>query len=551
MSASAELGASANVVEISGLAIEYNRHGHRNQAVAGVDLNIARGERVAIVGESGSGKTTVAMSIMGLLAPSARITAGEITVAGTAMAGRREGAWRGIRGAVVGLVPQDPMVALNPTQRIGPQVGEAIRRHRGVDKRSLSAEVVEALERAGLDDGVVRARQYPHELSGGMRQRVLIAIALAGNPQLIIADEPTSALDVTTQKRVLDHLDTLVRDTGTSLLLITHDLGVAADRADRVLVMRSGEIVEHGRPEKVLVAPEHEYSRALVAAVPAFGTVQPVPTHEGAAAILRLENLTKDFALPRSADGPRTMRAVDDLSLEVLKGQTTAIVGESGSGKTTTLRMALGLEQPSSGRVVFDGEEISGRSWRQLRELRRRVPLVHQNPFASLDPRFTVRDTIAEPLVSFRVGNSRARAERVRALLDLVALPDSFGLRKPAELSGGQRQRVAIARALALEPEVVLLDEPVSALDVSVQARILDLLRRLQVELGLSYLFISHDLAVVAQLAHQVTVMQKGHVVEQGPTDTVLTKPQTEYTQKLLAAVPGRERVGALRNAKD
>jgi len=451
------------------------------------------------------------------------------------------------------------MVALNPTLRVGTQVAEAVRHRGGVDRRQLSAEVVEALERAGLDNPVLRARQYPHELSGGMRQRVLIAIALAGQPQLLIADEPTSALDVTLQRRILDHLDTLVRDAGISLLIITHDLGVAADRADRVLVMQHGRIIEQGPPAQVLVAPRHEYSRQLVAAAPglslrlpgtATGDQSPAPVGT-APEILRLEHLTKDYPLPRSPGTARVHRAVDDVSLTVQAGHTLGLVGESGSGKTTVLRLALGLEAPTSGTVTFDGEQISGRSWQQTRSLRRRFQLVHQNPYASLDPRFTVHDSIVEPLVSFRIGSAAGRTARATELLDQVALPQAVQRRKPAELSGGQRQRVAIARALALSPELLLLDEPVSALDVSVQAQILDLLADLQRDLGLAYLFVSHDLAVVARLAHQVAVMRAGVIVEHGDTRTVFTDPGTACTRDLLDAIPGRREPTAATDRAD
>ena len=541
------------IVDVRGLSVAYGRHRQRTAAVIDLDLAVEAGERVAIVGESGSGKTTTANAVCGLLPDNAQITAGRIRVADTTVTGAGERDLRRIRGGVVGLIPQDPMVALNPTLRVGTQVAEAVRSHHGkLDRRQSSVAVVEALERAGLDNPVLRARQYPHELSGGMRQRVLIAIALAGAPRLLIADEPTSALDVTLQRRILDHLDTLVRDAGISLLIITHDLGVAADRADRVLVMRDGRIVEQGPPAEVLVAPRHEYSRRLVAAAPGLSWRSPgcaerpgvrsesTTTDTPREIILRLEHLTKDFPLPRSPGAPRLHRAVEDLSLEVPLGRTLALVGESGSGKTTTLRLALGLETPTEGTVTFDGEQISGRTWRQTRSLRRRFQLVHQNPFASLDPRFTVQESITEPLVSFRVGSSADRAARAVELLDQVALPRTVQGRKPAELSGGQRQRVAIARALALNPQLLLLDEPISALDVSVQAQILDLLAGLQRDLGLSYLFVSHDLGVVGRLAHEVAVMRAGRIVEHGETRTVFTRPAAEYTRTLLEAIPGR-----------
>ncbi|MCU1476679.1 MAG: transporter ATP-binding protein [Subtercola sp.] len=584
------------IVEISNLSVTYSRDGRKAAAVSDLSVTIAPGETVAIVGESGSGKSTTANALLGLLPSGGEVTGGVIREDGSDITHASEKVLRGIRGRVIGLIPQDPMVALNPTLRIGPQVAEAVRRRGNVPKRSLDAEVVEVLEAAGLDNAVLRARQYPHELSGGMRQRVLIAIALAGEPQLIVADEPTSALDVTVQKRILDHLASLVASRGISLLIITHDLGVAADRADRVLVMQGGRVVEQGRPADILVAPEEEYTKRLIAAAPGLtsdGRVKVrfgvVPVSRGAGAndggvlsaagpapapapgagardggvaagsaavgdrsvssddrapvpILSIVGVTKDYRLPRSPDGERTFRAIDSVSLDVPAGQTLAIVGESGSGKTTTLRVALGLEKPTAGRVFFEGVDITDKGWRELRPLRQRFQLVHQNPFSSLDPKFTVGQSIVEPLVSFGIGDRASRQARLRELLDQVALPAGFADRRPAELSGGQRQRVAIARALSVKPDLVFLDEPVSALDVSVQEQILNLLATLQEELGVSYLFISHDLAVVAQLAHRVAVLNRGVVVEQGTTIEVFTNPQSEYTKALLDAIPGRGR---------
>jgi peptide/nickel transport system ATP-binding protein len=416
----------------------------------------------------------------------------------------------------------------------------------------VDVEVLEFLEQAGVDEPVLRARQYPHQLSGGLRQRVLIAIALAGRPRLIIADEPTSALDVTVQRRILDHLESLVRDTGTALLIITHDLAVAADRSDRVVVLRDGRIVEQGVPREILVDPAEDYTRRLIAAAPGLahgGRI--VPRFVAAKSetpdpdpVLRLESVRRTYPLPRGS-GDGVLVAVDDVSLELARGRTHALVGESGSGKTTTLRLALGLEPPTSGRVMLGGTDLSGKGRRATRPLRRAVQLVHQNPFASLDPRFTVGESIAEPLVSFRVGDRRSRAARTRELLDQVALPAAYADRLPSELSGGQRQRVAIARALALEPRAVLLDEPVSALDVSVQDQILTLLLGLQEGLGLSYLFVSHDLAVVAQVSHTVSVLRRGVVVEEGPVPEVFGAPRSEHTRELIAAIPGQRLTAA------
>ncbi|MFB8003830.1 dipeptide ABC transporter ATP-binding protein [Nocardia sp. NPDC056000] len=531
------------IVEITGLSAGYLTGGTVVRAVHDVSLAVRPGEIVALVGESGSGKSTTAHAVIGLLSDNARITGGSIRVGGVEIVGAREKTVRSLRGSTVGLIPQDPMVGLNPTQQIGTQVAEAVRL-RGIRGPAVHAEVLEVLRTAGLDAADQHVHRYPHELSGGQRQRVLIAIALAGRPELIIADEPTSALDVTVQARILDHLETLVRESGIALLIITHDLAVAADRADRVIVMRQGRIVESGTPAKILVAPADTYTRRLIAAAPALandGALEPRFRQIGQdrsdhAAILEIEAVTKEF---RGRKG-RAVVALNDVSVRVAAGRTHAVVGESGSGKSTLLRIAMGLDTPSAGTVRFDGTETSGLSWRRQRPLRRRFQLVHQNPYAALDPRFTVRESIIEPLVSFRLGSRAERHARAGELLDAVALPRTALERLPEELSGGQRQRVAIARALSLQPDLVLLDEPVSALDVSVQEQILDLLLDLQQRFGLAYLFVSHDLAVVAKIAHTVSVLDSGTVVESGSIADVFGNPQDSRTERLIAAIPGR-----------
>ena len=533
------------LVDIKGLDVGYLRRRTVRPAVVGLDLTVAPGEVVAIVGESGSGKTTTANAIIGLLPANGRITAGSAVVDGIQTAGANERTLRRLRGSVVGLVPQDPMVGLNPTKRVGEQIAEAVRL-RGVAGPAVRAEVLELLGEAGVPDPEQRARQYPHELSGGLRQRALIAIALAGRPKLIIADEPTSALDVTVQKRILDHLGGLVREQGISLLVITHDLAVAADRADRVIVMRHGRKVEEGEPAAILDRPREPYTRRLIAAAPRLahaGRVVPrfdVRDQAPPAPILTLTDVSKTFAASDLRRGRRGFNALDKVTVTVPRGQTHALVGESGCGKTTTLRIALGLETATSGSVVLDGDEISGLSWRRLRPLRRKAQLVHQDPFATLDPKFTVGQSVTEPLVSFRIGDRRSRKQRALELLDQVALPASYLDRLPSELSGGQRQRVAIARALAPRPDLIMLDEPVSALDVLVQEQILQLLADLQAALGLSYLLVSHDLAVVAEVAHTVSVMSHGRIVEQGPVAEVFTNPKSAYTLELIDAIPGR-----------
>lgn len=538
------MSSNTPLIDIHNLSVTYGFAGQIVPAVREVSFRLTQGETVAIVGESGSGKSTLANAILGLLPDNARITDGELHVNGQDLTHAPERLKRRIRGSVVALVPQDPMVALNPTLRIGQQIAEALILARGGRYAGVDADVVELLQQVGLDNPLLRARQYPHALSGGMRQRVLIAIALAGNPRLIIADEPTSALDVTVQRKILDHLQRLVSQRGISLLIITHDLGVAADRADRVLVMENGTLVEQGLPQHILVAPSHPYTRALIAAAPVFGAYQgpttPYANPLEATPILTLDSVGKTFELPSVKGQDTHFQALQDLSFKVYPGQTLAIVGESGSGKSTALRIALGLEKPSHGRVLFEERDITHLSWGEFRPLRRRIQLVAQNPFAALDPRFSIFDSIVEPLVSFGVLKGRELEKAALQLMERVHLPSAFLDRLPRELSGGQRQRVAIARALALQPDLLLLDEPVSALDVSVQAQILTLLDELQAELGIAYILVSHDLAVVASVAHEVLVLRHGRVVEQGPASRVLQHPETDYTRDFLDAVPGR-----------
>lgn len=508
------------LLRISDLAVSYKGV----PAVRDVGFDVGAGEVVAVVGESGSGKSTTAHAAIGLLPRGGRVDGGSITFDGRDLLSLSSRQWRSVRGREIALVPQDPAVSLNPVHRIGDQVAEVLRIHGLADRRSAGVQAIELLSRAGVPSPERRARQYPHQLSGGLRQRVLIAAALAGRPKLIIADEPTSALDVTVQRRILDHLTALARDSGTAILLITHDLGVAADRASRIVVLSQGSVVEEGA--SVVSAPTHAYTRQLLAAAPSMtsATRPPAPPAEP---LVSVRDLAKTF------DGD--IRAVDGVSFDVPRGQTLALVGESGSGKSTTARMVLRLETPTAGSVLFDGQDITELDGAELRRLRRRMQIVYQNPYASLNPRFSIEDVVAEPLRAFGLPR-----DRVPSLLDQVALPSSVARRKPAELSGGQRQRVAIARALALQPDLLVCDEPVSALDVSVQAQILRLLAELQASLGLSYLFISHDLAVVRQLADQVGVLRDGVLVELGPAGQVLGEPRAEYTKELLAAIPGR-----------
>ncbi|MGW4332605.1 dipeptide ABC transporter ATP-binding protein [Rhodococcus koreensis] len=538
------------LLQVSGLRVAYGSASEPVVAVQGVDLTVARGEVVAVVGESGSGKSTTAHAILGLLSGSGRVVAGTVTFDGERLDTKSERALERVRGARIGLVPQDPTTSLNPVLRVGAQVAEVLRIHGLADRRTAGIEAVRILAEAGIDEPEVRARQYPQDLSGGQRQRVLIGIALACSPELVIADEPTSALDVTVQRRILDHLDARIAESGTAVLLITHDLGVAADRADRIVVMSQGEVVEAGPTRQILENPQHDYTRTLLAAAPSLSVGQERTRGEEAGSggpdvLLRVSGVSRTFRIDRRA----SIDAVRDVSFEVPRGRTLSLVGESGSGKSTVARIAIRLESPTAGRVEFDGRDITALRGGALRALRRRVQIVYQNPYASLDPKLAIADIVAEPLGAFGVGTRAERAARVAELLEQVALPRTYLERRPAELSGGQRQRVAIARALALRPELVVLDEPVSALDVSVQAQILGLLESLQRDLGLSYLFISHDLAVVRQISDTVAVMRSGRIVESGTAADIFDNPRHDYTRQLLDAIPGRS-VGRPRSAQ-
>ncbi|AOS94290.1 dipeptide ABC transporter ATP-binding protein [Mycobacterium intracellulare] len=514
-------------------------------AVRGLDLSVLPGQTVAVVGESGSGKSTTAAAILGLLPPGGRITGGRIVFDGVDISAADRRAMRAIRGRQIGYIPQDPMTNLNPVWKVGFQIREALRANTSDSRTQQRA--VELLAAAGMPDPAKQAGRYPHQLSGGMCQRALIAIGLAGRPRLLIADEPTSALDVTVQRQVLDHLQRLTAELGTALLLITHDLALAAERAESVVVVHRGTVVESGAARAILRSPQHEYTRRLVAAAPALtvrGGARSRPAavrpDEAADDILVASGLTKIYREPRGVPWRRSeFRAVDAVSFRLRRGSTLAIAGESGSGKSTLARMVLGLLPPTAGTVVFDGTRIDDAMPRDAQlAFRRRVQPVFQNPYSSLDPMYSVFRAIEEPLRIHRVGDRRQRAQAVHRLVDQVALPSSVLDRLPRELSGGQRQRVAIARALALRPAVLVCDEAVSALDVLVQAQILDLLADLQTELGLAYLFISHDLAVIRQIADDVLVMRAGRVVEQAPTEELFTRPGHEYTRQLLDAIP-------------
>ena len=537
--ATAKIDSTTPVLDIENLQIAY-REGHQLRSVVhGVSLQVRPGEVVALVGESGSGKSTTSQAAIGLLPSNGVVTGGRVRLLGQDVTFARDSLWRQLRGQVVSLVPQDPTTSLNPVRTIGAQVAEVLQLHGWRDQVAIERQVVELLRKVGLTRPELRARQYPHELSGGMKQRVLIAMAVALKPALIIADEPTSALDVTVQRRILDLLDTLRRETGTAILLVTHDLGVAADRAHRVVVLRQGQVQEAGETLQVLRQPRSDYARRLLADAPSlagipFRNVQTASHADDWA--VQVQSLQQVFRIPGQRE---PFRAVDGVSFQVRRGSTHAIVGESGSGKTTTIRALVGLLRPTAGQIDIAGQDVTTLRGEALRQFRRRVQLVYQNPYASLDPRQTVASIVEEPLRNFEPLPAAERQRRVQATLERVGLAPELQQRRPHALSGGQRQRVAIARALILQPEVLVLDEAVSALDVTVQAQILRLLETLQQQLQLTYVFVTHDLSVVRQIAHTVSVLQHGKVVEQGTVQQVFLHPRHRYTQELIAAIPG------------
>ena len=531
------------VLEVSGLEVSYDA-----PVLHDVNFTLEPGERLALVGQSGSGKSTAIGAILGLLPGAGKVSSGSVKYRGEELVGAARQRMQELRGRSIALVPQDPMASLNPTMRVGDQIADALRTYGMKDSAAITKRVIELMTDAGIPQAEERRRSYPHEFSGGMRQRVLIAIALAGDPDLIIADEPTSALDVTVQKQILDHLQKLVSERGMSLLFVTHDLGVAGERTDTILVMHQGHVVERGAPKQVLGSPQHDYTKSLVNAAPSL-VVEEADISATDAGERQFEAPAPDMVLDitdlhkvyKLRGRGREVHALRGVSMSARRGKTTAIIGESGSGKSTIAKIVLGLEKATSGKVIAGGRDVDATTRAERSILRKFSQPVFQDPYSSLNPMWSVERIIREPLDVFKMGTRTERKKKVAAVVDQVALPGSALEKRPSELSGGQRQRIAIARALISEPELLICDEAVSALDVLVQEQILNLLKSLQNDLGISCLFITHDLAVVANLADDVVVMKGGQIVEAGATRNVIEDPQAEYTKRLLAAVPGTE----------
>ncbi|MEC3916459.1 ABC transporter ATP-binding protein [Nocardia sp. CDC160] len=544
--------ADENLLEISDLVV---RFGDR-KVVDGVSVRVARGETVALVGESGSGKSLTARAVLGLL-PTGATATGSIRLTDTEIIGASEDDLRPLRGTRAAMVFQEPQIALNPVQRIGTQIAEALRAHGRIGKAQARARAIDLLTQVGIPEPGKRVDWYPHQLSGGQKQRVVIALALSGDPDLLIADEPTTALDVTVQAEILRLLRDIQRRNNTGVLFITHNLGVVAAIADRVVVMRAGAVVETQPVRELFANPRADYTRELLAAVPTLPEISA-----GGAAVAAVESVPQTPAEPVAEPEPvlrvsdlsvvyrqrgKHFQALHEVSLTVAPREVVGLVGESGSGKSTLGRAALGLVPATSGEVVLQGVALNGLSRKELRGLRKQVALVHQDVTASLDPRRSLADSIGEPLRVHRVASGSLLRAKVGDLLESVRLPRDYATRRPGELSGGQRQRVALARALALAPRLLVADEPTSALDVSVQAQVLDLFADLRAEFGFACLFISHDLAVVHEVADRVAVLRAGRIVESGLVTSVFQAPREEYTRRLIDAVPAPDPLRARR----
>ncbi|PLC55514.1 glutathione ABC transporter ATP-binding protein GsiA [Pollutimonas nitritireducens] len=569
--------ADHRVLQVQNLSVQFKGAERTIDAVKNLSFHVDRSETLAIVGESGSGKSVTSLALMRLVEyGGGRITNGQIsfrrrngTVVNMATASGK--VLRSVRGADMAMIFQEPMTSLNPIFTVGEQIAESIRLHQGLSQGEALAKALQMLDQVRIPDARNALGRYPHQLSGGMRQRVMIAMALACKPALLIADEPTTALDVTIQAQILQLIRELQREMNMGVIFITHDMGVVAEVADRVLVMLRGDSVESGTAEQIFARPQHAYTQALLAAVPRLGSMHgtdepehfPVPTTtsavgehvarharesaivvppaaSGANPILRVRDLSTRFDIRTGVFGRVTRRvhAVEKVSFDLFPGETLALVGESGCGKSTTGRSLLRLVQTQGGQIEFDGQQINDLEGPALQTLRRNIQFIFQDPFASLDPRVTVGYSIIEPLLIHKVLSNKAAQERMAYLLEKVGLPRDAAQRYPHEFSGGQRQRICIARALAMSPKVVIADESVSALDVSIQAQIINLLIDLQKEMGIAFLFISHDMAVVERISHRVAVMYLGQIVEIGPRRAIFENPQHPYTRKLMAAVP-------------
>jgi peptide/nickel transport system ATP-binding protein len=552
------------VLSVENLSTSF-RVGHEwKNVIRNISFDIAPGETVAIVGESGSGKSVTSLSIMGLLHKHNAKTEGRIMFGGQDLLTLPSEPMRNIRGNEISMIFQEPMTSLNPIFTIGQQIAEAMLCHRDISKKDARAETIRLLEKVRIPNAAARFDEYPHQFSGGMRQRVMIAMALAGKPRLLIADEPTTALDVTIQGQILDLIKSLQEEEGMAVLFITHDMGVVAEIADRTIVMFRGDVVETGKTADIFHHGKHPYTRALLAAVPALGSMKDsrlprrfaivdVKTGMGSGdtevadtvdhhvtPVLSVKNLTTRFDITSGIFGRKTgaVHAVENVSFDLFQGETLSLVGESGCGKSTTGRSISRLVEPTSGEVILDGYDVMNLRPPGLRQMRRSIQMVFQDPFASLNPRMTIGSAVAEPFIENGLGSRKQAREKAADLLDRVGLGADMMKRLPHEFSGGQRQRICIARALMLDPKVIVADESVSALDVSIKAQVCNLLMDLQQSLNLAYLFISHDMAVVERVSHRVAVMYLGEIVEIGPREAVFDNPQHEYTKKLMAAVP-------------
>ncbi len=532
------------LLDVKNLKVQFAVENNLVKAVDGIDFQIEQGETFALLGESGSGKSITALTINRLLPKAAEVTSGAVLLNGIDLTALPERDMRRVRGRRVAMIFQEPQTSLNPVLTVGMQVGETLKRHRNLTGKAQKEEVIELLEAVGITSPRQRMDEFPHQFSGGMKQRVMLAMALAGEPELLIADEPTTALDVTTQAQVLSLLKKLQQDTGMAILFITHDLAVASQVADHVAVMNKGRIVEAAPSRRFFSWPQHAWSKKLFDALP--DATKRSDLNEGGAplsrqSVLSVSGLKVHFPMQKGLFGRPAghLRAVDGVSLEIRQGRTMAVVGESGSGKTTLAKSILQLVKPTAGTVLLAGDNLPDLTAAQLRKRRADMQIVFQDPFSSMDPRMMIKDIVEEGRLAQGSGdNARDRRDDVDELLIQVGLESGFKYRYPHELSGGQRQRVCIARALAVKPKLLVCDEPTSALDVTVQAQILALLTRLQNELGLTYLFITHNIGVVASFAHYVAVMYQGKLVEQGEVSSVLTNPRHEYTKTLLSAVP-------------